>query len=54
MSITSGQVKAGRLLLGWSQSKLAAESGVCAASIATFEDHNQLPPMLDLEWFNAC
>jgi DNA-binding XRE family transcriptional regulator len=31
--VTGAQVKAARLLLGWSQSKLAAETGVTAATI---------------------
>jgi transcriptional regulator with XRE-family HTH domain len=48
MTITGPQVKAARLLLGWSQPKLAAESGVTAVTIAKFEEGKQLPPMLDL------
>jgi transcriptional regulator with XRE-family HTH domain len=48
MTITGQQVKAARELLGWSQPKLAAESGVTAATIAKFEDGKQLPAMLDL------
>jgi transcriptional regulator with XRE-family HTH domain len=38
MIITGAQVKAARLLLGWSQPKLAAETGVSAATIAKFEE----------------
>jgi transcriptional regulator with XRE-family HTH domain len=48
MSITGAQVKAARLLLGWSQPKLAAETGVTAATIAKFEEGKQCPPMLDV------
>jgi transcriptional regulator with XRE-family HTH domain len=48
MAITSAQVKAARLLLGWSQSKLAAETGVSSATITKFEAGNQNLPMLDL------
>jgi opacity protein-like surface antigen len=35
MTITAAQVKAARLLLGWSQSKLAAETGVAAEYAVT-------------------
>ena len=48
MTITGEQVKAARLLLGWSQSKLAAETGVTAATIAKFEEGKQRLPMLDV------
>jgi transcriptional regulator with XRE-family HTH domain len=48
MTITGAQVKAARLLLGWSQAKLAAETGVTAATIAKFEEGKQRPPMLDV------
>jgi transcriptional regulator with XRE-family HTH domain len=48
MNITGAQVKAARLLLGWSQPKLAAETGVTAATIAKFEEGKQRPAMLDV------
>src|SRR5476649_640864 len=48
MNITGSQVKAARLLLGWSQPKLAAETGVSAATIAKFEEGHQRPSMLDV------
>ena len=48
MTISGAQVKAARLLLGWSQSKLAAETGVTAATIAKFEEDKQRQPMLDV------
>ena len=48
MTITAAQVKSARLLLGWSQSKLAAETGVAAGTIAKFEEDKQRLPMLDL------
>jgi transcriptional regulator with XRE-family HTH domain len=48
MPITGAQVKAARRLLGWSQSKLAAETGVSAPTIAKFEEGKQRPTMLDL------
>jgi transcriptional regulator with XRE-family HTH domain len=48
MAITGAQVKAARLLLGWTQSKLAAETGVTAATIAKFEEGKQRLPMLDV------
>jgi transcriptional regulator with XRE-family HTH domain len=48
MSVTGAQVKAARMLLGWSQPKLAAETGVTAATIAKFEEHQQRPPMLEV------
>jgi transcriptional regulator with XRE-family HTH domain len=48
MPITGVQVKAARRLLGWSQSKLAAETGVSEATIAKFESGKQKPAMLDL------
>jgi transcriptional regulator with XRE-family HTH domain len=47
MTITGAQVKAARLLLGWTQPKLAAETGVTAATIAKFEDGEQRLPMLE-------
>jgi transcriptional regulator with XRE-family HTH domain len=48
MTITDAQVKAACLRLGWSQPKLAAETGVTAATIAKFEEGKQRPPMLDV------
>jgi transcriptional regulator with XRE-family HTH domain len=48
MTITGAQVKAARLLLGWTQPKLAAETGVTAATIAKFEEGKQRPPLLDV------
>jgi transcriptional regulator with XRE-family HTH domain len=48
MPITGAQVKAARRLLGWSQSKLAAETGVSEATIAKFEGGKQKPATLDL------
>jgi hypothetical protein len=48
MAITPAQVRAGRLLIGWSQLKLASETGVSAATIAIFEDGERQPPMLDM------
>jgi hypothetical protein len=41
-------VKAARQLLGRTQPKQAAETGVTAATIAKFEDGRQRPPILDL------
>jgi transcriptional regulator with XRE-family HTH domain len=38
MIITSAQVKAARQLLGWTQSRLAAEVGVSASNIAKLEN----------------
>jgi transcriptional regulator with XRE-family HTH domain len=37
MTITSQQVKAARLLLGWSQEKLAAEAGINTRTVGKFE-----------------
>jgi transcriptional regulator with XRE-family HTH domain len=48
MTITGQQAKAARQLLRWSRAKLAAETGVVAATIAKFEDGKELPAMLDL------
>jgi transcriptional regulator with XRE-family HTH domain len=48
MTITGAQVKAARDLIKWSQSKLAAETGVTLASIAKFEVGGTRPSMLDL------
>jgi transcriptional regulator with XRE-family HTH domain len=48
MTITAAQVKAARELVKWSQSRLAAETGVSLASIAKFEGGGQRPSMLDL------
>jgi transcriptional regulator with XRE-family HTH domain len=48
MIITPGHVKAARELIGWSQSKLAAETGVSATTVARFEAGKRRPSMLDL------
>ena len=48
MTITGAQAKAARELIKWSQSKLAAETGVSLASIVKFEAGGQRPSMLDL------
>jgi transcriptional regulator with XRE-family HTH domain len=48
MIITAEQVKAARELVKWSQSRLAAETGVSLASIVKFEGGGQRPSMLDL------
>jgi transcriptional regulator with XRE-family HTH domain len=48
VTITGAQVKAARELIKWSQSKLAAETGVSVASIVKFEGGGQRPSMLDL------
>jgi transcriptional regulator with XRE-family HTH domain len=48
MRITGDQVKAARVLLGWSQPKLAAKTGVNAPAIAKFEEGKQRPAMLDV------
>jgi transcriptional regulator with XRE-family HTH domain len=37
MTITPGQVKAARKLLGWSQSELAGHAGVSASTVGYFE-----------------
>jgi transcriptional regulator with XRE-family HTH domain len=37
MTVTAAQVKAARELVKWSQSRLAAETGVSFASIVKFE-----------------
>jgi transcriptional regulator with XRE-family HTH domain len=46
--ITAVQIRAARELIKWSQSKLAAETGVSLASIAKFEAGGERPSMLDL------
>ena len=48
MKITGDQVKAARALIGWSQARLAAESGLTKATIEKFEEGKQPPPTLDL------
>jgi transcriptional regulator with XRE-family HTH domain len=48
VKISGGQLKAARLLLGWSQPKLAAESAVTAERIAKFEEGKQRLPALDV------
>jgi transcriptional regulator with XRE-family HTH domain len=48
MTITATQIRAARVLIKWSQSKLAAETGVSLASIAKFEAGGERPSMLDL------
>ena len=48
MTITGKQVKAARALIGWSQARLAAESGLTKATIEKFEEGKQPPPTLDL------
>jgi DNA-binding XRE family transcriptional regulator len=47
MTVTGAHVKAARLLLGWSQVKLAAQTGVSATTIGKFESGKQRPAMLD-------
>jgi transcriptional regulator with XRE-family HTH domain len=46
--VTAVQIRAARELIKWSQSKLAAETGVSLASIAKFEAGGERPSMLDL------
>ena len=48
MKITPDQVKAARALVGWSQARLAAESGLTKATIVKFEEGKQPPSTLDL------
>jgi transcriptional regulator with XRE-family HTH domain len=48
MDITAAQVRAAREMLGWSQLRLAAETGVSASTVAQFEDEGWRSPMLDL------
>jgi transcriptional regulator with XRE-family HTH domain len=48
MTITTEQMKDGRLLLGWSQSSLAGHSGVSAKTIAQFETGKKRASVLDL------
>ncbi|MBB4277235.1 helix-turn-helix domain-containing protein [Rhizobium mongolense] len=43
MSITSGQCRAGRAILGWSQDQLATTSKVAKATIANFEAGKRTP-----------
>ena len=40
MTVTGAQFRAARLLLGWSQSRLAGEVGVSASNIAKLEGDN--------------
>jgi transcriptional regulator with XRE-family HTH domain len=49
MTITPGQVRAARQLLGWSQDVLAACLGVSSAAIALFENGGRLAPNLRRE-----
>jgi DNA-binding XRE family transcriptional regulator len=51
MSITPGQVKAARRLLGWSQADLAGHVGVSATSIWAFESGKPRSSTLDLSLF---
>jgi transcriptional regulator with XRE-family HTH domain len=37
MTLTGQQVKAARLLLGWSQERLAAEAGIQTRTVGNFE-----------------
>jgi transcriptional regulator with XRE-family HTH domain len=46
--VTAAEVKAARVLIRWSQSKLAAETGVSLGSIAKYETGGERPSMLDL------
>jgi transcriptional regulator with XRE-family HTH domain len=46
MTITGKQVKAARLILGWSQSELGGQSGVSAAAIGHLETGKRPLPML--------
>jgi DNA-binding XRE family transcriptional regulator len=48
MTIADAHVKAARLLLGWSQVKVAAQTGVSATTIGKLESGKQRPAMLDL------
>ena len=43
MSLTAAQCRAARALIGWSQDKLATESKVAKATIATFEANRRAP-----------
>jgi transcriptional regulator with XRE-family HTH domain len=53
MTITPGQVKAARRLLGWSQADLAGHVGVSAATVTIFEFNKSRSPELDLERTHA-
>jgi transcriptional regulator with XRE-family HTH domain len=46
--VTAAEVKAARELVKWSQSRLAAETGVSLASIVKFEAGGERASMLDL------
>jgi transcriptional regulator with XRE-family HTH domain len=53
MTITVSQLRAARGLLGWSQEKLAEESGVGRATIADFEAGKRAPYDRTLEQLRA-
>jgi transcriptional regulator with XRE-family HTH domain len=44
MTITPAQVKAARLLLGWTQSELAGQAGVSATTVAYAENDRPRRP----------
>jgi transcriptional regulator with XRE-family HTH domain len=46
MAITGAQVRAARMLLGWSQTRLAGLSGVSGSSIGKFESGGKLAVLL--------
>jgi transcriptional regulator with XRE-family HTH domain len=48
MTITGPQVKAARILLGWSQEDLAGETGLSRAPIAHFETERSRPSALSV------
>jgi transcriptional regulator with XRE-family HTH domain len=48
MTIAAEQMRAARLLLGWSQQSLAGHSGVSATTIGHFETGKKRAPVLDL------
>jgi transcriptional regulator with XRE-family HTH domain len=48
MTLTPGQAKAARRLLGWTQEDLAGHVGVSAATMRLFESGKLYPSKLDL------
>jgi transcriptional regulator with XRE-family HTH domain len=48
MTITGQQVKAARLLLGWTQSELGGQTGLSKATIGHFETGKRPPPVLSV------
>jgi transcriptional regulator with XRE-family HTH domain len=48
MTITAGQLKAARQLLGWSQDDVASASGVSTEAVVYFEHGTRVPKPRDL------